>query len=119
MRFSTIAAFILPLSALAAPVSERDHKDSESVSDNAAKLEQLRVETATNIATLNTSLIAILENGRRIQEGSHQDVVYQIVDIADQVLNDKFKLLVKSGVKIATKIRAGQPPDQNEYVATP
>ena len=115
MRFSTIAAFMLPLTALAAPV----HKSSESGSDIVNQLNQLRLQIAEDIGTLNTSLIAILDNGKKIQEGVKNDVVDDIVDTANRNLNNEFVALVDSGLKVVAAILAGQPPNQQEYVATP
>ena len=119
MRFSTIAAFMLPLTALAAPVSELVRKNSGSVSNNAAQLDQLRQQIFEDIGTLNSSLTAMFENGKKIQEGSNKAIVNDIVVTANQDLNDRFVILFDRGAKIIGKILAGQPPDQNEYVATP
>ena len=119
MRFSTVAAFMLPFTALAAPVPEPVHKDSDWVSDNSARLEQLRQGTLVDVGTLNGALFIMPENGRKIQEGSNKDGVNQIVNKANQVLSDWLVTLVDTANKIAVKIQGGDPTDLPEYVATP
>ena len=115
MRFSTIAAFMLPLTALAAPVQ----KSSNSGSDIVNQLNQLRLQIFQDVGTLNSSLIAILDDGKKIQEGVKDKVVDDIVDTANRNLNNQFVALVDSGLKVIAAIEAGQTPNQQEYVATP
>lgn len=106
MRFSSLVAFMLPLSALAAPLVQRD------------SIDDLRDQILAGLNTIDTELPTVLTKGQAIQQVSQKAVVNDIVNVAKVDL-EKFGFVVTAATNIANAIQAHQTPEEREYVATP
>ena len=106
MRFSSVVAFMLPLSALAAPLVQR------------ASIDDLRDQILSGLTIVGQELPTVLQKGQDIQIFSQKAVVNDIVNVAKVDL-EKFDVVVTAAKNIAKAIQDNKAPEEKEYVDTP
>ena len=108
MRFSSLVAFMLPLSALAAPLVQSQAQDG---------INAVRDQIVTDLTTLKKSLGTLHAKGEEIKKKSNKGIVNDIVNTVKDS-QGFFEVVFVAATNIGQAITAGKQPEDNEYVDT-
>ena len=108
MRFSTFAAFMLPLAALAAPTSTPPKPDSAA--DVLAKLEAARSDFGNSIIAASAAINATID-----QLCGSSNAVEQAILKGVQFANTNVGFAFQAGTRIAIALQTNGTPLDSEY----
>jgi hypothetical protein len=104
MRFSTFVAFMLPLSALAAPYP----------GDCSAGLDIIRQQFVDSLITTGTALNATLDQAHAIQSPPQQELINGATKAKENI-----ERAGEAVLRIGAALEVGKVPNDSEYVNNP